>query len=157
MNAAARLRRLAAGPLQSLGEDGAWLAAAIQDRLTGRPRTLDAALGLSLRGGASPGVQTRNARRDAILREFANRFLDDMAPRDQARALLAEVERFQTRGDWLRLEPRASCPPNLIGTRTELLFRLLKIGRVPGLRQTSEILAAGEIQSGGLDCTTQAA
>jgi len=147
---AQRLRRIAALAAASLGEDGAWLAEAIRARLAGEARTLDAALGFSRRGGASPDVQARNARRNAILREFAARFLGDMTPRDQARALLAELDRFKTRGEWSRLAAREECPHHLVGTRQELLFQLLKIGRLPGLRQMLGVLAQ-EIQSGGLD------
>lgn len=150
--ASERLRRIADLAPAALGEDGAWLAAAIRARLAGDAQTFDAAFGFSRRGGVSPGVAAGKARRDEILREFAARFLAGMSAPDQARALLAEVERFERRGDWSRLAVRRACPAHLIGTSGELLFGLLKIGRVPGQRQLSDILGR-EIQSGALNFT----
>jgi hypothetical protein len=135
-----------------LGADGAWLAEAIRTRLAGEVATFDAAFGFSRRGGVSAGAAARRDRRDALVRAFASRFLGEMATLQQARTLLTEVDRFKTRGEWPRLVGRDACPPNLVGTRKELLFELLKLGGPPGLRQLSDILRR-EIQSAALNFT----
>jgi len=157
MMAADRLRRLAAAAPQALGDDGVWLAAAIEARLAGRARTLDAALALTRRGGASPAVQARNDRRDALLRTYAATFLGELAPARQASAMSLEIAEFRSRV-WPRLRDLAACPPHVIGARQRALFDLLKAGGVPdSARQLRRILAGRDIQSARLNVPTRAA
>jgi len=157
MNSADRLRRIAAAAPQVLGDDGVWLAAAIEARLAGRSRTLDAALALTRRGGAPPAVQARNARRDGLLRAYATTFLGSLAPATQAHAMSEVIRDFESR-IWPRLQHLAECPAHISAEDRRALFQLFKVGRVPNSpKQLGRILGAQDIQSGRLDVQPRAA
>lgn len=139
LHAASRLRRLAIAVV-SIAPDGPWLAAGISAVLAGEERSLDEALGLTAHGGVSLPRQVRIARRNAMLRDFAEGFLSDLGAEKRAGELAKELARFNDRL-WPRLSPRADCPPHLVGTRDGALFDLFKIGARPiGQKQLARLI-----------------
>jgi|GEM_PF-3813860 len=139
MRAVARLRRVAT-MIADLDPDCAWVAQVIDRRLAGEVASLDAAFGLVRRGGLSLPREIQNDRRNAVLREFADRFLHQVTPSARADALAKELFQFRSRV-WPRLVAREECPPDLIGTRHGALFDLFKIDDTPiGKKQISRLI-----------------
>ena len=139
-----RLSRIAEIAPRLLGDDGRWLADAIEKRLTGEVKSLDTALGITKRGGVSVKVERTNDVRNRLICEYASRFLAKETKPE--RALFFALTEFETR-QWPRLSVRAVCPPHLEGTASGLLFELFKLRcRIPGSRQLRTILNKMEIQ-----------
>ncbi len=133
-----RLSRIAAVAPTVLGEDGRWLADAINERLAGTSKTLDDALRLQCRGGVSARVANLNNERNELLRDYATRFLSTEA--HVARALFDAMTEFETR-QWPRLSSRSTCPAQLEGTASGLLFEIFRTGaKIPGPKQLNRIL-----------------
>ena len=140
----ARLRRLAE-LAPALGEDGLWLAEAIELRLNGRAKSLDHALGLVARGGISMNSRIRLEARDALLRELAAEHYADLPLGRRASQIARDMRKFRAQS-WPRLAHRAAVPLH-IGDRTRdgFLFRFLKAGWAPlSSKQLRRILGHAE-------------
>ena len=133
-----RLRRFAAAA--ACLPDGEWFGAAVEKRLAGDARSLDEELGLTRHGGVPLSRQNRNEKRNALVRDFAARFLTEMPPSERAAALAREFFAFQNRV-WPRYADRPTCPADIRGTRRELLFDLCKVGGMPKtIKQLKKLL-----------------
>ena len=127
--------------------DAAELAAAIRDALAGR-QSLDAALGL--RGGPgerSAATRLMLARRDALLREAADRHFPDQPAAQQAEALAEAWRRYEASA-WPRERGATVCPPRHAGAVHALLWQAMKAGAMPvTARRIREILATSSAYS----------
>jgi hypothetical protein len=133
-----RLRRIAQRALagERLGEDSAWLAAAVAryEREAARGVTLDDAFGVATHAGCAPWWREEAlARRDQALRELAGRFFGELCVSKQAEELRRLISRYATT-TWLRTDRNLSeMPTGYSGTPRELLFRAFSAcdGRLP--------------------------
>lgn len=112
MTSADRLRAIADAAPAALGDDGIWLAQAIERYLAGAQDgvTLDATLGLSVRPGESPWWRiVAQRRRDAGIRQLADQLLTEGTPDERVDLIRAEIRRFEPR--WIARErTRSECP-----------------------------------------------
>jgi hypothetical protein len=126
-----RLHRLV-GRLPELGEDGRWLAGALETFLDPHAvgLSLEQAAGISIgAGGEHWRSAMRRALRDQALRELAHRFFAGLSTARQAAAAHRALRRYESTR-WRRVDRyRAEMPQAYIGTADECLFMALRHGR----------------------------
>jgi hypothetical protein len=132
-----RLRRIARRALsgERLGEDSAWLAAAVlrYEREAAQGVTLDDAFGLSVSPGRKHWFKAEaRARRDRALIELAHKYFADLPVIRQAEEIRRLIIRYESTA-WIRDRNLTAAPAGYIGTPNELLFRAFTAfgGRVP--------------------------
>jgi hypothetical protein len=141
----ARLRRLVerlAELPDGGGDIGMWLAGALADAGPSPDgKVLATALGLIPRPGQKRWqTVAAKARRDELIREFADRYLTGCSPREQARRIAERLGRYQANA-WPRHRRYDAPPAEICGTERELLFRILQYGEACSLGTIRRALA----------------
>ena len=119
------------------------LAEALDAYLTGDSGSLDAALGIRPGPGESTLAATfQRHRRDAILREVAQRFMPGAPPAAQARQMAQRWHRYASSG-WVRERHHDEVPQHRVGTPEASFWRIMKAhDQVLSERSIRSILAA---------------
>jgi len=129
---------------EPLGEDlSRWLSRSLDDFLSHRSRTLDDALGLKWpKGGVPWWLEEAMRRRDAALRELAERFCASQSICAQARLIRTAAMRYAA-SCWPIDRGRPEMPTGYGGRIHEWLWRAFKSGApMPiGERQLRHVLA----------------
>lgn len=103
-------------------EHSRWLGESLTDFLHHRCTSLEDALGLHFpRGGVPWWREEAIRKRDAALRQLAERFLHDLAPAAQARRIYELSLRYAASA-WLRDRAGDDMPPNYAGQPHEFLW-----------------------------------
>jgi len=135
------LRCLSGEPLD---EDlSQWLGNALQEFLSHNCRSIEDALGLKFPQGGIPWWREEaNRRRDAALRELAERFYGDLSPCAKAREVRTIASRYAASA-WRHDREREEMPRHYVETPHDLLWRAFKSGALMpiGERQLRHIFA----------------
>lgn len=137
-----RLRRLAV-ILEAGDADARWLAACIREYLESAPRgaTMELCFDLSPKPGDASWFETeRRASRDALLAQIAAEHFPDLPPPRAAASLMAEWHQYRRHAQDadLRRGYSLAAPDTL----RACLFRVAKLGDLPGERRLADILRA---------------
>ena len=129
---------------EPLGPDLAdWLADSLQGFLDRRYRTVEEAFGLIFPQGGIPWWREEAIRkRDAALRQLAERFHGDLSPCAQARQIHTIAVRYATSA-WRHDRERGDMPGRYLGSIKEYLWRAFTSGAAMPIceRQMRNILA----------------
>jgi len=134
-------RRCSAGEPLPAGLS-AWLGKSLGEFLSHRQRSIEDALGLVWpRGGVPWWLEDALRKRDAALRELAQRFYCGQAVSRQAAAIYRAALRYAA-SRWRRDRAADELPPEHVGTPYEWLWRAFKSGAAMpiGDRQLRHIL-----------------
>lgn len=120
-----------------------WLGSALQGYLNRSSRTLEEAFGLIFPKGGVPWWREEAIRkRDAALRELADRFLSELSPSSQAQKIRTLAIRYAASA-WRSDRGKQRMPSHYVGTAREWIWRAFVSGATMPIceRQLRNILA----------------